>query len=458
MAIEVEKIWSGACKLLADRLSGDVYDRWIGVIKARDLKKGVLILEVGNDFYHSWLEENYLPLIKDAVASVHEEPVQIVIEVNKDSVSDSRPTSEPGESAVRQVKPRPRRQVYKRATQLNPNYTFENFVVGPSNKFAHAACLAVAQMPGKSYNPLFVYGDSGLGKTHLMQAIGHHASQQGAKVCFVSCEEFVNQYIEGLSRKELPQFRNRYRTCDMLLIDDVQFLGGKEAFQEEFFHTFNALFDGHNQIVLTCDKPASEIPELEHRLVSRFEWGLVTQLQAPDVETRMAILKRKKEAMELHVDDDALTFIAENIRSNVRRLEGALVRAVSYASVTGTELTPEMLEELLRDTIDKENEAVKVTVEAIQKLVADYYDISVSDICSKRRPASIAFPRQMAMYLSRNLTPHSLPHIGQAFSKNHATVLHACRMIESKMQSDPAVRQTLAILRKRIMSRKSPRD
>jgi len=337
-------------------------------------------------------------------------------------------------------------------TTLKKNYTFDNFVVGQSNRFAHAACLAVANAPAKAYNPLFIYGRSGLGKTHLMQAIGNHAAENGHRVMYLSSEVFLNEYIESIAQKSSVQFRRKYRNnCDILLIDDIHFLGGKESIQEEFFHTFNTLFDSLKQIVLTSDRPAAEIPGLEARLVSRFEWGLVTEMEPPDMETRMAILKKKKEVMEIQLEDDALTFLAEHITTNVRRLEGALVRAVSYAAVTGIELTPESLEELLKDTLDTDVQAAIISVNSIQRLVCDYYDISMNDIRSKRRPASIAFPRQVAMYLCRQLTSHSLPDIGQAFDKNHATVLHACRMIASKMDNDPAVRQTLTQLREKVV-------
>ena len=479
---DVKQIWESACKLLEERLSADVYERWIGVIRANSLKDGVITLEVSNDFYSSWLEENYLPLINDAIVAVHSEALEIQIVVNRrpveradlsgvsgvaaasdqeDAGIDSGPSAEPTwpiQQVVAEAAPAgpsPAQKAQAKAlvnTTLKKNYTFDNFVVGQSNRFAHAACLAVANAPAKAYNPLFIYGRSGLGKTHLMQAIGNHAAENGHRVMYLSSEVFLNEYIESIAQKSSVQFRRKYRNnCDILLIDDIHFLGGKESIQEEFFHTFNTLFDSLKQIVLTSDRPAAEIPGLEARLVSRFEWGLVTEMEPPDMETRMAILKKKKEVMEIQLEDDALTFLAEHITTNVRRLEGALVRAVSYASVTGIELTPESLEELLKDTLDTDVQAAIISVNSIQRLVCDYYDISMNDIRSKRRPASIAFPRQVAMYLCRQLTSHSLPDIGQAFDKNHATVLHACRMIASKMDNDPAVRQTLTQLREKVV-------
>jgi chromosomal replication initiator protein len=337
--------------------------------------------------------------------------------------------------------------------QLNPKYSFDTFIIGPSNSFPHAASMAVAQSPGRAYNPLFLYGGTGLGKTHLMQAIGHHVQHTNKQtVCYLSCETFTNEYIDALQRKALVQFRKKYRTVDLLLLDDVQFLGGKERMQEEFFHTFNALHHASKQIVLTCDRPASEIPGLEHRLVSRFEWGLVTQLEQPDVETRIAILRRKQEEMNVQLPADVINYLAEHVRSNIRRLEGALVRAVSYASLTGRPLNVEVVEHLLRDTLDQEKES-NLTAEEIQKVVADYFDIRMADMTSNRRPQNIAFPRQVAMYLCREMTDQSLPTIGASFSRNHATVLHACRLVGERLKTDGTFRQNMVVLQQRLSKR-----
>ena len=286
-----------------------------------------------------------------------------------------------------------------------------------------------------------------------MQAIGHYVQTQGGphrqNVCYVTCEAFTNEYIDALQKKGLVQFRKKYRGVDVLLIDDIQFLGGKERMQEEFFHTFNALFDGHKQIVMTCDRPASEIPGLEHRLVSRFEWGLVTELETPDVETRIAILRKKRDELRLEVPETVINFLAEHIRSNIRRLEGALIRVVSYGSLTGRPLTQEVLEYLLRDTLDQERQD-DLTPEEIQKVVADHFDIRMADMTSTRRPQSIAFPRQVAMFLCRQLTKQSLPSIGAAFGRNHATVLHACRQVEDRSKNDASLRQTLLVIQQRL--------
>ncbi len=441
-------LWSKACKHLAKTLSKDVFDRWIAVIEPQSLKDDTLILTVANDFYQSWLEENYLPLIRNAIATVSGSQLNIQFAV--DSKRKDIPEPQPSKPEAPHEPAAPRG---KTPIGLNGKYTFDSFVVGPSNSFAHAAALAVAESPARAYNPLFIYGGVGLGKTHLMQAIGHFvAPRKKASVCYISSETFTNDYIDALQKKALVQFRKKYRGIDLLLIDDIQFLAGKERMQEEFFHTFNTLFENHKQIVLTCDRPASEIAGLEQRLVSRFEWGLVTELESPDVETRIAILRKKQIELNLSLPDDVITYMAEHVRSNIRRLEGALIRVASYASLTGKETTIESIEYLLRDTLDQEQHEA-LTAEVVQRTVAEYYDIRLGDMTSKQRPQSIAFPRQVAMYLCRTMTKQSLPAIGNAFGRNHATVLHACRLISDKMKVDPSLRQTVTVLKQRLTQR-----
>jgi len=443
-------VWSRACKHLKETLSKDVFDRWIGVIEAKDIAGEQLVLRVANNFYQNWLEENYLPLIQDAVTASSSQELKVALEVDRTIPPKER---EAAVVADKKETPAPSRTV-KSTVALNTKYTFEKFIVGSSNSFPHAASMAVAQSPGRAYNPLFLYGGVGLGKTHLMQAIGNYVhSQTKASVCYVTSEALLNEYIDAIQKRGQVQFRKKYRNADVLLIDDIQFLGGKERMQEEFFHTFNALFDSHKQIVLTCDRPASEIPGLEHRLVSRFEWGLVTELELPDVETRIAILRNKQEQLNIKLPDDVLNYLAENIRANIRRLEGALIRVVSFSSLTGKPITMESVEYLLRDTLDQEQQQV-LTVEEIQKVVSDYYDIRMGDMTSNRRPQSIAFPRQVAMYLSREMTAQSLPTIGQAFAKNHATVMYACKTVGEKLKTDQSLRQSMMVLQQRL-SRKS---
>jgi chromosomal replication initiator protein len=311
----------------------------------------------------------------------------------------------------------------------------------------------VAQAPGKSYNPLFLYGGVGLGKTHLLHAIGQYVTSQkkGARVAYVSSEKFTNEYIDGIQNNNLAKFRKKYRQTDVLLIDDIQFLAGKERIQEEFFHTFNALHESHKQIVLTCDRPASEIQNLEHRLVSRFEWGLVTDLQPPDIEMRVAILKKKADFMNVSLPEDVLNFLANRIRTNVRRLEGALIRVASYASLTGRKLTLEVVEGLLREILHEEGRYA-ISIEVIQKKVAEHFDLRLADMSSKRRPENIAFPRQIAMFLARQMTENSLSSIGEAFGgRDHGTVLHACRLVKDRMEIDANVRQVVHLLEKKLM-------
>lgn len=445
-------IWSRACKHLKETLSKDVFDRWIAVIEANDIVEDQLVLRVANNFYQNWLEENYLSLIQDAINASTERSLTVALEVNHNLPPSQMGASFPVERAEKPA-PAPSRQV-KSSIALNAKYTFDKFVVGPSNSFPHAASMAVAQSPGRAYNPLFLYGGVGLGKTHLMQAIGNHVhNHTKASVCYVTSESLLNEYIDAIQKKGLVQFRKKYRGADVLLIDDIQFLGGKERMQEEFFHTFNALFDNHKQIVMTCDRPACEIPGLEHRLVSRFEWGLVTELELPDVETRIAILRNKQEQLGIKLPDDVLNYLAENIRANIRRLEGALIRVVSFSSLTGKSINMESVEYLLRDTLDQEQQQ-QLTIEEIQKVVSDYYDIRLGDMTSNRRPQAIAFPRQIAMYLSREMTSQSLPSIGQSFGKNHATVMHACRSVANKLKLDPALRQSVMVIQQKL-SRKA---
>ncbi len=427
-------LWSKACKHLQDVLHPDVYSRWIAVIQATNLTDSCLTLSVDNDFYQTWLEENYLSLIKNAVSSVSGADIDITFTVAPKASLSEQP--EPKKRTLRERLSR----LTRPEPALNPKFTFETFVVGSSNNFAHAASLAVAQAPGRAYNPLFIYGSTGLGKTHLMQAIGHHVlSTSRAVVCYLSSESLLNEYIAALQSSSLIQFRKKYRNTDLLLIDDIHFLAGKERIQEEFFHTFNALFDAHKQIVMTSDRPASDITGLEKRLVSRFEWGLVTELEPPDIETRIAILRNKQSQAKVSLPDDIILYIAENVKSNIRLLEGALIRTISYASLSGRPLTLEAVKYLLRDTLQQEHLA-EVTFEAVQKAVAEHYDVRLADMTSKRRPRAVVTPRQVAMYLCRRMTRASLPDIASAFGKTHATIIHACKTIDSRMETEPELK------------------
>ncbi len=444
MRKDKDTLWKEACRHLEDTLPKDIFEKWIAVIQCRSIENDKVVLVVGNDFYQSWLEEHYLPLIRKALTVVSGHEMQIDLTVDYSLIGE--PPEEKPERRHSILSP-------KRPTEtnLNKNYTFDSFVVGPSNQFAHAASLASAQSPSRAYNPLFIHGDVGLGKTHLMQAIGNfiHSKNSRGKVCYTTCESFTNEYIEALQTNSLAKFRKKYRTTDALLIDDIHFLAGKERMQEEFFHTFNAIFENHKQIVMTSDRPAGELAGLAPRLVSRFEWGLVVELESPDVETRVAILRKKCEQLNLAIDQDLLFYIAERISSNIRRLEGALIRVASYVSLTGQTLDRSKLEYLLRDTLDQEQKQA-VSIEGIQKLVAEHFDIRLGDLIGPKRPQNIAWPRQVAMYLSRTMTNQSFPVIGEAFSRNHATIVHACQQVEQKQVEDLKLRQTLSLLRQRV--------
>ena len=445
---KAKQIWAKACEHLSSALSADVYSRWIGVIEAvGDEAVGLLTLAVPNGFYQDWLEEHYLPMIRKALGASGQENLAIAF-----AVDGNRPAPEAAPAAEEKdaQKRRGPKTICNVGGALNPRHTFENFVVGPSNTFAHAAALAVVEAPGRAYNPLFIHGGTGLGKTHLIQAMGQALLKRGkGTVCYTTCETFTNEFIQAVQQHELTAFRRKYRHIDLLLIDDIHFLAGKEGTQEEFFHTFNSLHQNGKQIVMTSDRPIGEIANLQKRLVSRFEWGLVTEMEMADLETRVAILRRKREQMGIQLPDDSVFFIAEHVRSNIRKLEGSLLRAASYASLTRKPLTTEALEYLLRDTIEQENQTA-LTIEGIQRTVAEYYDIRLGDMTSKQRPNNIAFPRQIAMYLCREMTDQSLPAIGNAFGRNHATVLHAHRLVGGKMKTDAGLRQTILSLQQRL--------
>ena len=433
-------------------LMPDTYKLWFAPLRASALDANSIVLEVSNDFCEVWLKDNYLSLLQDALSIAAGRRLQVKFKVASANAVAVAPAKDP---VAKTKSPEAAHERSRDGNEFNfnPKNTFDTFVVGNNNNFAHAAALAVAQSPGKSYNPLFLYGGVGLGKTHLLHAIGQYVTshRRGARVSYVSSEKFTNEYIDGIQNNQLVKFRKRYRQTDVLLIDDIQFLAGKERIQEEFFHTFNALHECHKQIVLTCDRPASEIQNLEHRLISRFEWGLVTDLQPPDVEMRLAILNKKAQLMGVTLSEDVMNFLANRIRTNIRRLEGALIRVASYASLTGRKLNVEVVEGLLREILHEEGR-FSVNVEVIQKKVAEQFDIRLADMTSKRRPENIAFPRQIAMYLTRQMTESSLSTIGEAFGgRDHGTVLHACRLVKDRMEVDANVRQVVLHLEKQLM-------
>jgi chromosomal replication initiator protein len=452
---------------------------WFAPLRAHTVDDQKIDLQAPNEFCEVWLQDNYLSLLQDAVSvaagcrlqvkfiTPTPAPVPVAVAHPAHAVTESLSlpvtlpvapapvTTSPAAPAA--PAPAARARAEHSGTNgenhFNPKNTFDSYVVGTNNNFAYAAAKAVAEAPGKGYNPLFLYGGVGLGKTHLLHAIGQQvtANRKGARVAYLSSEKFTNEYIDALQNNKLVAFRKKYRQIDVLLIDDIQFLAGKERIQEEFFHTFNALHESHKQIVLTCDRPASEIQGLEQRLVSRFEWGLMTDLQPPDIEMRLAILKKKSQSMNVALGDDVINFLATRIRTNIRRLEGALIRVASYSSLTGKKLSIEIVEGLLREILHEEGRQT-ISIEVIQKKVAEHYDIRLADMTSKRRPENIAFPRQIAMYLSRQLTESSLNTIGEAFGgRDHGTVLHACRLVKDRMEVDSDVRQIVQYLEKQLI-------
>jgi len=435
-------LWERLAAALKPQVSADTFKRWFSAVELAQVDEEAVTFRVPNNIYQLWIESNHMIALQSAITDALGAPRAVkfvTAEADADEFTTASAVPRKEEASTRST---------SSALGLNPRNTFESFVVGPNNQIAHAASLAVAQAPARTYNPLFVYGGVGLGKTHLMQAIGHFvwSKKKTSRVMYLSSEIFINEFIDAIQHNMLVKFRKRYRQADLLLIDDIQFLGGKERSQEEFFHTFNALFDGHKQIVLSSDRPASEISNLEHRLVSRFEWGLTAELQPPDVETRLAILRKKARTLQIRLNDAVYQFLADRIRTNVRRLEGALMRVASFASLSGKELTQETIENLLKDILLEERRQT-VTIEQIQKKVAEHFDVRVADMTSKKRPASIAFPRQVAMYLARELTKSSLNEIGEAFGgRDHGTVLHACKLVKRRMTEQDNVRQTISFI------------
>ena len=394
-----------------------------------------LSVRVPNLLFTEWLPKHYSVVLSEALRDVGR-PDAVVVFVPEDakgSAASSRPAPSP-------VVPEPLDdlvQPLNTTAGLNPRYTFDTFIVGPSNQFAHAACRAVAEAPSRSYNPLFIYGGVGLGKTHLMHAIGHYVLQhhRGLVLTYISSERFMNEMINALRHDRVLDFRERYRSVDVLLVDDIQFVSGKEGTQTEFFHTFNALHDAQKQIVISSDRPPHEIPALEERLRSRFEWGLIADIQPPDIETKVAILKKKAETESVPLPDGVALYMASRIKSNIRELEGSLIRLIAYASLQGRPLSLELAHEVLRNVIDHDDKAI--TIEQIQKFVAEYYQLKLADLKSRNNSKSIAMPRQVAMYLCKTLTHASLPEIGRSFGgKHHSTVIHSIRKVDDMRKKD----------------------
>jgi len=432
-----ETIWLKAQEHLKGRLEIAAYEAWILPIKQRDFNGESITLEAPDAFFKDWVKKNYFAIIEEALSIVAGKKISLLLENAKNEETTKNPEHFLKNTGTEKSNPF--------GLKLNNRYTFENFVIGQSNKHAHACSMAVADSPAKAYNPLFIYGGVGLGKTHLIQAICHKA-QEGfsgkLKIAYLPSEQFTNELINAIQHRSTDQFRNKYRNADILVIDDVHFFGGKDSSQEEFFNTFNALYDAHKQIILSSDRPPKEIADLQERLVSRFSWGLTTEIKPPDLETRVAILKKKIEREPVSVPDDVVFFIAQLIKTNIRELEGALVRTMAYSLMEEKPITMELTREVLKDLLKEPKKLI--TVDFIQRCVAEEFGIALSDIKTRRRNKNIVLPRQIAMYLSRELTDLSLPEIGGFFGgKDHTTVLHSYNKIKELFNSDTELKERL---------------
>lgn len=432
---EPERLWEKVLAALKPNLSKPAFDSWLKNTKALAFDNSLLLVSVPSEFARDWLQTRLYPLIQNSLRGVQPEEIEIEFQVVP-------PTQkEPAVSVTAAGHPSP----------FSARYTFSSFVVGNSNRFAHAAARAVADNPGRSYNPLFVYGGVGLGKTHLLHAVANEVLGKSPeqKILYMSSERFTNEVINGIRDHKMPEFRDRYRTVGVLLIDDIQFIAGKESTQEEFFHTFNALYEASRQIVLSSDRPPKEIPSLEARLRSRFEWGLMADIQTPDFETRVAILRKKMQNEEMEMPAEVLEYIAQNITSNIRELEGGLNRLLAYASLSNIEIDLPMAQSVLKDIIPLT--PTRLSVPDIQQEVANYFRLSIEDMVAKKRSHDISMPRHIAMYLVRELTDLSLPQIGDAFGgRDHTTVLYACDKIRNGLESDENLRAAVEIIKKHL--------
>ncbi|WP_425449239.1 chromosomal replication initiator protein DnaA [Dethiothermospora halolimnae] len=444
MNLNLDEVWQNSLNLIKSELTEVSFNTWLKTIEPVSIKNNIIYLAAPNEFTKGILEARYLTLIKNAIKQITNNDFDINFTIPGEEVSNKvgQPAKENNQAPENTIS----------RSQLNPKYTFDTFVIGNSNRFAHAASLAVAEAPAKAYNPLFIYGGVGLGKTHLMHAIGHYILNQNpnANVVYVSSEKFTNQLINSIRDDRNVEFRNRYRNVDVLLIDDIQFIAGKERTQEEFFHTFNALHEANKQIIISSDRPPKEIPTLEDRLRSRFEWGLIADIQPPDLETRIAILRKKANVENIDIPNDVTLHIATKIQSNIRELEGALIRIVAYSSLTNKDITVDLATEALKDIISN-NKPKEVTAKLIKEVVSNNLNVKLEDLVSKKRTRSIAYPRQIAMYICRELTDLSLPKIGDEFGgRDHTTVIHAYEKVSTNIKKDPEFKEKVENLIKEI--------
>ncbi|HXX33478.1 MAG TPA: chromosomal replication initiator protein DnaA [Thermodesulfobacteriota bacterium] len=445
----MENIWPKVADSLKEKVGQQNFDIWIKPIQFVSIDGEQVYLEVPNRFFKEWINEHFASQVKDAFSEVTQKPCHLLFQIKHEKVHEKEDSPVAPRRKEAGVTPFP-------ATIFNPKYTFDHFVVGASNQFAHAASLAVATMPARNYNPLFIYGGVGLGKTHLLQAIGNHILQHHVfpdmkKICYLSAEEFTNELINYIRFEKMDEFRNKFRRMDILLIDDIQFIAGKERTQEEFFHTFNSLYEARKQIVVTSDKFPKDIPNFEERLRSRFEWGLIADIQPPDIETKVAILRKKAENENIPLPNEVAFFLASQIDSNIRVLEGCLIRIGAFASLTKTAINIDVAKEVLKNIIKPKEE--QISIDTIQKVVAASFNIKITDLKMKRKLKGYVLPRQVAMYLSRKLTDSSLLEIGEKFGgKDHSTVLHSIKKVDERMEKDPSFKETIENLKGRIKS------
>jgi len=437
MMLDLAKVWGKVGDYLKDKLGSTILETWILPLKPKLKDEHNLILEAPDSFFRDWVDKHYRELIQEAFQQSGQPEIFITLSVNPAAKDTLYPSPA---SAPVNIGPEARGSL-----QLNSRYTFENFVVGPSNRHAHAYSLAVAESPAKAYNPLFIYGGVGLGKTHLLQAVCHQIknnSPKNLKIYYLPSERFTNELIDAIQHRSTALFRQKYRNMDVLVIDDIHFIAGKESTQEEFFHTFNTLYDAHKQIIISSDRPVKEISNLEEKLVSRFSWGLTTDIQPPDLETRVAILKKKIEREPVSVPDEVIFFIAQLIKTNIRELEGALIRAIAYSLLEEKPVTLELAKEVLKDLLKEPKKLI--TIDFIQRCVIEEFGISLQDLKTKRRNKTIVLPRQIAMYLSRELTDLSLPEIGTLFGgKDHTTVLHSYNKIKNDLNNNETLKERI---------------
>lgn len=448
----MKQIWVDAQQKIEGVLTPQSYRTWIKPIKFVESNDSIYTLEVPSEFHKNEIRERYISLIRDVISGLTNDSIDILLKV-AETAADENKQGDSGEDGGNSVQSADKVRNNSFATSLNGKYTFDSFVCGTSNEFAHAASLAVAEAPAEKYNPLFIYGGTGLGKTHLMVAIGNQILNKNpdAKICYYTSETFMNEMINCIRHKKMEEFRAKFRKTDLLLIDDIQFMAGREATEVEFFHTFNALYESHKQIVITSDKFPKEIPGLEERLRSRFEWGLIADIQPPDVETKVAILKKKAELNRIDLPNDVALLIGSSNASNIRELEGMLIRIGAYASLTKNKINITMAKDILKDIIvDKSKE---ISIELIQKLVAEHFKIKVADLKSEKRLKNFVIPRQLAIYICRELTKASYPEIGEKFGgKDHSTVIYAVKKISAVLADKPDILNSYELLKRKLLA------